>query len=384
MLYHGFNVQWMFSWESGKRPAGPDERALDFMAECGFNFVRAPIDCRFLAHDLACFLPDRSMWKKVYTTLQARRNSAFYLYNRALERLASVGLVDIPVEDRLWTRDFIYLRSNEMANCQYIDRYVEACSARGLHLCLNLHRAPGYCINEKHLERYNLWRHATAQDIFVSIWEAFAQRYKGIPKDALSFNLLNEPPSVGQHGLTRDNHAALIRRTVAAIRRIDPTRAIVIDGLDAGQATIPELSDLDVTHSGRGYEPRNLTHYEARWWPGYRGQPVPEYPGTQFAGKIWDKDTLARLYQPWRDVEAQGVKVHIGEFGCYNKTPNDVARRWFADLVSIYRDFGWGYSLWEFEGPFGVVSHGRPGSTYETVKGYVVDRELLELLMNIG
>jgi endoglucanase len=90
---------------------------------------------------------------------------------------------------------------------------------------------------------------------------------------------------------------------------------------------------------------------------------------------------LRELYQPWRAVEAQGVRVHIGEFGCFKHTPNEVALRWFGDLLGLFREFGWGYSLWNFEGPFGIIKHGRAGTVYEQYRGYRVDRALLDLLL---
>jgi len=381
MLHYGFNFQWMFSWQPGKQPAAPDERALDFMAGFGFNFVRIPIDYRFWARDLGCFLPAPSIWKNIDNELKSRGGRKFYLYKRILDFLGNFGFTDIPIEDRFWRRDFIYFQPDRI-NWEPIDRYLKACSSRGLHLCLNLHRAPGYCINENQLERYNLWLDEIAQNTFVSIWEQFAERYKGISNEDLSFDLVNEPPAIGQYGLMRDNHATLIRRTVAAIRAIDPIREIVIDGLDGGNLAMPELADLTVVHSGRGYQPQNITHYQAKWWSDYKGQPPPVYPATQFAGQIWNKETLHNFYQPWRDVEAQGVKIHIGEFGCYNKTSNDVALRWFADLISLFKEYKWGYSLWEFDGPFGIINHGRAGANYEKINGYLVDRELLDLLIN--
>jgi hypothetical protein len=67
--------------------------------------------------------------------------------------------------------------------------------------------------------------------------------------------------------------------------------------------------------------------------------------------------------------------------GLYNKTPNEVALRWFTDLFGIYREFGWGFALWNFAGPFGIVEHGRPGTVYEEMHGYKVDRALLDLML---
>ena len=144
---------------------------------------------------------------------------------------------------------------------------------------------------------------------------------------------------------------------------------------------MPELADLDVVHSGRGYQPMPVSHFEAGWWSGHEGLPTPVYPGTVWEGRVWDRQALREFYEPWREVQRKGVRVHIGEFGCHNRTPNDVALRWFEDLFAVYREFGWGYALWNFEGQFGIVEHGRPGAVYEAVDGYRVDRKLLELLL---
>ena len=75
-----------------------------------------------------------------------------------------------------------------------------------------------------------------------------------------------------------------------------------------------------------------------------------------------------------------GVPVHVGELGCYERTPDDVAQAWFADLFDVFHELGWGYALWEFEGPFGIVGHSRPGSRVERLDGFDVDRRLLDLM----
>ncbi|CAN5708807.1 cellulase family glycosylhydrolase [soil metagenome] len=324
--YYGFNFLWMYSWGEGRRPSPPDLRQLDFIAERGFNFVRIPTNYWF------------------------------------------------------WTPDFDYGRRDESV-LKYLDDYLAAINERGMHMSLNLHRAPGYCINSPELERDNLWTDAVAQEAFVDTWETFARRFRGVPSDRLSFDLLNEPPSVGDRGFTRESHEALMRRTVAAIRAVDPDRMIVLDGLGGGHLAMPELADLGVVHSGRGYQPMPVSHFEAGWWSGYKGLPTPIYPGTVWDGKVWDRDTLREFYEPWRAVQGEGVRVHIGEFGSHNRTPNDVALRWFRDLIAVFREFGWGYALWNFEGSFGIVNHGRPGTRYEEIDGFNVDRELLDILL---
>ena len=326
---YGFNFLWMYSKWGDKRPEEPNLRELDFIAEEGFNFVRIPTDY--------CF----------------------------------------------WVKDFDYFHPDEEI-LSYFDRYIEACNARGLHVCLNIHRGPGYCINWPEREKHNLWRDEEAQAGFAFQWENFARRYKGISSEKLSFDLINEPCNIPPtHPCTREDHAKVIRKTIDAIRAIDPDREIVIDGFDGGGSALPELADLgkqNVVHSGRGYEPFQVTHYKAEWVRGKKEWTVPQYPGEVEPGLVRNIDTLREYYRPWREVEAQGVKVHIGEFGCYNKLPNDLALRWFSDLLTVFREFGWGYSLWNFRGAFGIVEHGRPGTVYEDYKGFKVDRALLELL----
>ena len=136
--------------------------------------------------------------------------------------------------------------------------------------------------------------------------------------------------------------------------------------------------DTGTTHSGRGYEPFVISHHGASWC-GIDKWPVPVYPGEMF-GKTWGRAALVEFYKPWAEVEAKGVKIHIGEFGYYNRTPNDVALRWLDDLMSVLADYGWGLSLWNFMGSFGIVEHGRPGAVFMEYKRFHVDMNLLNIL----
>jgi len=47
----------------------------------------------------------------------------------------------------------------------------------------------------------------------------------------------------------------------------------------------------------------------------------------------------------------------------------------------MFKKFGWVFSLWNFEGDFGIIGHDRPGVVYEDIQGYKVDKELLELIL---
>src|ERR1035437_5533366 len=47
-----------------------------------------------------------------------------------------------------------------------IDQLVFMAQKHGLHVSLNLHRGPGYCINAGFHEPFNLWKDKEAQDAF--------------------------------------------------------------------------------------------------------------------------------------------------------------------------------------------------------------------------
>lgn len=327
-LGYGFNAQWAFSIGRNEKPLEPNRRMLDFMTQYGFNFLRIPIDYRF--------------WMESVTP----------------QKIGAINHTFLDI----------------------IDRYVEESIARGIHISINLHRAPGYVITGWETEATNLWEDAIAQDAFELLWREAAMRYRGLHPTKMSFDLVNEPPDIGQRGFTRDKHQALIRRIHASIREIDPQRLVVINGLAGGHLAMPELADLDAIHSGRGYQPMLVSHYKAEWWEGSIGMPVPTYP-CEYEGTWWDREALWDFYEPWREVQSMGRPVHIGEFGCYKYTDNEVALAWFRDLFDIFRVLGWGYSMWEFEGNFGIASHDRPGVKYETIEGFQIDRDLLNLMI---
>lgn len=331
--WYGFNILPFFSLGRGDGPVNPgmvhiDENDLDFIAGMGCNFVRLPCDYRYFIHDFKYDQPDEAMLK-------------------------------------------------------VLDACVQAIVSRGLHCSLNVHRAPGYCINGNELERDNLWTDIIAQDAFVNLWKLFALRYRDYSAGQLSFDLLNEPPNEGQYGLTRQGHKALMSRVCSEIRKISPERPIVCDGLGGGHLACPELAELNVVHSGRGYMPMRLTHWQAEWMKaqGSYDWEYPKWPGMQCDGRTWSRDALLEFYGPWKALADAGCKVHIGECGCYNKVSNETALAWYQDFFSVLNELGFGYALWNFRGPFGVAEHGRQGTRWENRGGISFDRDLYELFV---
>jgi endoglucanase len=270
-----------------------------------------------------------------------------------------------------------------------IDRAVELGKQYGIHININFHRIPGYCINERELEPADLFSgtknqrdRALAAATFH--WQVFAKRYKGIPNRQLSFDLINEPPKMRSYeGYLEERYVEIVKQLVRGIREIDPSRLIFADGINIGQAPVLGIIDLNLVQSTRGYMPKAVTHYTATWVPKdeFESFNLPTWPLKDDRGTTWDRDRLKVEYiDRYRPLVDKGVQIHVGEWGCFNKTPHTVALAWMSDCLSLWKEAGWGNSMWNLRGSFGVLDSGRTDVNYETYKGHKLDRKMLELL----
>jgi len=214
--WRGFNLLEKFTLQDNQRYREWD---FDFMAEFGFDFARLPCDYR------------------IWTA-------------------APGNYLEQPLRE--------------------IDQAIAWARQRGIHVSLNLHRAPGYCVTPP-VEPLSLWADDAGGDEarrqFADQWRMFAERYKGIPSSALSFNLLNEPPNIPPQTYLRAVTAA-----VRAIREADASRLIIADGLNYATQPAPELNALMVAQSMHHYQPLFVTHYRAEWVNGSTTWPAPEWP----------------------------------------------------------------------------------------------------------
>ncbi len=429
--------------------------------------------------------------------------------------------VRLPMDYRQWTdrSDPHKLRDDVLA---HVDEAVEFGGKYGVHVCLNLHNAPGYTVNRSVKHTTSLWTDAQAQQLFAFQWEQLARRYRGTPSSRLSFNLVNEPANIAEPA-----YVAAVLPAIEAIRRADPDRLILSDGLDWGKQPIASLRPHRIAQMTRGYTPFQLTHYKASWAHGSDRYPTPQWPVPLVGGhlfgpvkkewhkplivggpfpaamrlrlrvdrvssmsrlvvraddrvifdkafkpgpgegewktvvhkpeyntyqNIYDRDytaevpagtttlrisndegdwlTLSQIalgpaeggaaehvihvtasnwgqapeplrwesgrlkattsqdrdwlrsecVEPWRQLAASGVGAMVGEWGSYNKTPHDVVLRWAEDLLSLWREAGLGWALWNLRGPFGVVDSQRADVAYEEFGDHKLDGQLLKLL----
>ncbi|MDI9499026.1 MAG: cellulase family glycosylhydrolase [Bacillota bacterium] len=325
--WRGFNLLGAFLCDS---PGFFAERDFQLIGELGFNFVRLPMNYTF--------------W--------IRNNDPF-----AIDE-AKLGFVD----DALgWAR------------------------ANGLHVQMNMHRAPGFSVARDRIEPFSLWTDREAQDCFRLHWETFARRYQGVPASELSFNPINEPCDVDAA-----THDAAVLPAVAAIHAIDPERLVILDGLDYGTVPMPGVARQTggrVAQSCRGYNPHHFTHYLAGWTQQPAGQGVPSWPfqdpnfaADDPAGR-WDRGRLFAFYRDWAELAAAtGTGVHCGEGGCYRHTPHEAVLAWLEDWLDALSVYNIGYALWNFRGPFGILDSERGDVRYEDWNGERLDRRMLSIL----
>ena len=178
-----------------------------------------------------------------------------------------------------------------------------------------------------------------------------------------------------------DVYRKVAKGAAEAIRGANPDDLVIAGGNDVGTTVVPELLDLGIAKSNRGYFPAQISQYRAPWaFADNDALPEPKWPG-QVGDQYFSREMLEEHYTPWFDVVNQGIGVHCGELGCYNQTPHDLFLAWFEDAPYILTSNGIGYGLWEFSGSFGILNSGRSDLDYEDWYGHQLDRKLLDLLI---
>ena len=341
--WKGFNLLDYFSpnLNGGGRPKTTEEY-FKWMADWGFDFVRLPMAYpRFLNFD------------------QSRN---------------------------ITPEDVLDINQREVDNVEVL---VDTANKHGLHVSLNLHRAPGFCVNAGFNEPYNLWEDDEAQEAFYFHWGMWAKRFAEKTPEQISFDLVNEPctredmnDQFSKRGaIPGELYRKVAKKAMETIRHYNPAHRVVADGNNVGSDVIPEIFDLDIAQSCRGYFPHYISHYRAPWvFENPDDAPKPVWPG-EIDGKHFDRKSLETFYAPWIDAVKKGVGVHCGECGCWQETPHNVFLSWFGDVLDVLTEHGIGYALWEFNGTFGLLNSGRKDVEYEDWHGHKLDRKMLNLLM---
>ena len=325
-------------------------------------------------------------WISQYPALDHNHFKSF-ITAADIDRIAGWGFdhVRLPVDYPVIEDDANpgVLKEDGMA---YIENCLEWCGKNQLRVILDLHKAPGFAFDENN--KATLFDDTALQDRFINLWRLIARRYAGKLTDNLAFELLNEivlPDSAPWN--------ALVKKTVAAIREIDPERLIVVGGNyynAAGELkNLDLLPDKNILYTFHNYLPLALTHQKAPWvpvlakynrtinYPGEKAVGLEKYTDTSThvftdeANITFDRDYVRRCMLPAVDFSRQtGQPVYCGEFGVYEVAPMAARVNWTRDVMEFLLEHHIGHAIWTYKAlDFGLVDK----------DGRIVNEELVKI-----
>lgn len=256
-----------------------------------------------------------------------------------------------------------------------LDSLLPVCEELGMLIVIDLHTPPGGRDKDSNMP---LFQHRELQAEFVRAWEEIAARYKD-NKAVWGYDLLNEPCE----GIVSDgvmNWHQLATETAKRIRKIDPSRAIIIEPAPWGS---PDALDWfeplegieNVVYSVHMYMPHSFTHQNV-----YNAVEPIMYPG-EVDGKYWDKQQLLKTLAPvFRFQNDHGVHIYLGEFSAIRWAPGESARDYLRDCIEIFEanDWDWAYHAFREWDGWSVEHAGPKNATQRAVTPTDRQKLLLE------
>lgn len=216
-----------------------------------------------------------------------------------------------------------------------VEHVVVLARAAGLNVILNSHN---YDDLHAHPAR-NVKR-------LAAIWGQVAERFAQQPRDHLWFEIENEP----HDKLTNKNLVATLLPALAAIRKTNPDRPVVIggenwSGIDS-LATLDLPDDANVVPTFHYYEPFDFTHQGATWV-----SPTP--PTGRVYGSDADIERLTRDVAKVRNyIKRTGKTPFMGEFGANGPIPLDQRVTYQRTIRTAFDTTGIGVCAWGYTNTF--------------------------------
>jgi hypothetical protein len=192
------------------------------------------------------------------------------------------------------------------------------------------------------------WENPEALSEVVAVADALSRRFHRRGPELSAYAIMTEPVLRTRAAtVAPPAWPGLLRRIVAALRKHDPERWIVVQpgpwGLPDAYAGFQPPAAPRLIWGAHMYAPHAFTHQGIRDWPlGVR------YPGRA-SGKAWNKESLSEHLQPLAEFQRRNPgPVWIGEFSALRWAEG--AELYLRDLVSVLDANGWG---WTYFGPAG-------------------------------
>jgi aryl-phospho-beta-D-glucosidase BglC (GH1 family) len=254
-----------------------------------------------------------------------------------------------------------------------------------------------------------IWSSAALQSSYVGLWRQIAAAYAGRSVIA-GFDICNEPFAPGSFREGQTTWFAFAKTIRDAIREHDPTRTIILQTSPHARPmvhdtfpSLPSFPDLppwafdNVVWSYHMYEPTyEFTHQKV---PHYSPDPqiyqsttnpAVTLPGSNYPygqlrynnhSFVFDKNFLRSVLAPIRAFQLRArVPVYIGEFSAARWCANSSHRDWVADVISIFKEYGWawtfhsfrGYSGWDYEKDWSSATSPEPARNPANSPGWQI------------
>jgi hypothetical protein len=333
-------------------------------------------------------LPDK--WK---VTLSPGDYEHFetYITKDDVRNIASFGVDHIRLGfDQIVLEKKPYVYCERTFRC--VDNFVAWCRDCKVNVVLNLHKAVGnYCDVPSPVA---LLDDAELQNRFVKLWLEFERRYHA--DSGIAFELLNEVKKVDPKAWN-----ALVSRTVREIRKVNPTRKIVVGSTCWNScSTLKDLQlydDENVIYTFHVYDPFEFTHQRGvlQAAPLYYNRAMP-YPGDieryrEFKRVTGESDACYASYdrmdsrfmraalQPAFDfVEAHPDKIlWCGEFGTIRHCDMRSRENWMNDVISLLKEHGISYCVWNY---LSTPNDGNRFSLVDDDRRQILSPRMLEII----
>lgn len=202
----------------------------------------------------------------------------------------------------------------------WLDQNVEWAKRHGVRLVLNMHAPVGGYQSQG--EGKALWEDEKAQERFIALWRAIAERYRAEPTIA-GFGILNEPIPVE----SIEQWKQLAERTIAQIRQVNQHHIVFVERASAvggdwsenAERNFFRVSDENVVYEFHFYKPYHFTHQNAAWsdfaaregW--YPDENIPEVEWFQLKTEgVAHSESLPPGDSDWTMLETEPFSVYEG------------------------------------------------------------------------
>ncbi len=185
------------------------------------------------------------------------------------------------------------------------------------------------------------------------VWKQIAERFKGYPDASLWFELENEP----HKNFTHANLLQTLAPALAEVRKLHPTRAVIIGGENwsgiKSLETLPLPEDPNIHPTFHYYDPFLYTHQGAEWTKPDMPPVGRDFPLPQDTAQLAKDVAAIRAY-----VARTGKTPFMGEVGAYDKhIPLADRVAYHRTIAEAFKPTGIGMCMWAYTNTFPFFDH---------------------------